>query len=400
MKKTFTMADRLNQVAERHPHFGLFAYGMRKNALQKLKSLKVKWLNRNNVRQLSWDFACADFINPLSFQASRLPNFRKRCTFAFTMADRLSRLYTLRSKLAFTMAEILISLTIIGVIALITLPSLRANINEKTWATQKKALYSRMSQAISLMPSLNGYGVDPESNSNTTKNAAHAFVTEGLTKVLKINNICDNTHFQNCGIQSKYKAVDGTKRDFPKTIRELHTNLAGNISLYEKSISLINTKAVAFETANGESVVVYYQPNCKYYDVRSSFFQSYMCANFVYDLNGKRGPNKFGKDIGSMSVFYPMESVVVMPKVHDVDSASNQTVAKANKVCRNAGSDLRLPNKEELASVLINKVISGQNIDDFGYYVATNEKAMLAAWLFYGNAKSWQGNLKVRCLKR
>ena len=46
---------------------------------------------------------------------------------------------------AFTMAEILLSLTIIGVVAAITLPSLTGNINERTWNTQRKALYARMS---------------------------------------------------------------------------------------------------------------------------------------------------------------------------------------------------------------------------------------------------------------
>lgn len=62
------------------------------------------------------------------------------------------------NKNAFTMAEILISLVIISIIAAITLPALRANINESTWNTQRKALYSRMSQAISMLPNLNGYG--------------------------------------------------------------------------------------------------------------------------------------------------------------------------------------------------------------------------------------------------
>ena len=61
-------------------------------------------------------------------------------------------------KIAFTMAEILLSLTIIGVVAAITLPSLMGNINERTWNTQRKALHARMSQAIAMMPQLNGYG--------------------------------------------------------------------------------------------------------------------------------------------------------------------------------------------------------------------------------------------------
>ena len=82
---------------------------------------------------------------------------------------------------AFTMAEILLSLTIIGVVAAITLPSLTGNINERTWNTQRKALYARFSQAMALMPSLNGYGTlaADESGSITEDNIAETFITAG-----------------------------------------------------------------------------------------------------------------------------------------------------------------------------------------------------------------------------
>lgn len=66
---------------------------------------------------------------------------------------------------AFTMAEILLSLTIIGVVAAITLPSLTGNINERTWNTQRKALFARFSQAVALMPALNGYATVTEESS-------------------------------------------------------------------------------------------------------------------------------------------------------------------------------------------------------------------------------------------
>ena len=76
-----------------------------------------------------------------------------KLTLKYLKTYRLNYLNT-----SFTMAEILLSLTIIGVVAAITLPSLTGNINERTWNTQKKALYARMSQAIALMGSINGYG--------------------------------------------------------------------------------------------------------------------------------------------------------------------------------------------------------------------------------------------------
>ena len=132
-----------------------------------------------------------------------------------------------RETLAFTMAEILISLTIIGVIAAITLPSLRANINESAWTTQRKAFYSRLSQAIAMLPSLNGYGEydgtwDNDVVTVTKDTAAQAFVTEGLSKVLKITNVCDNDNLQKCGLPAKYMKFDGSKADFPKNMEEFN----------------------------------------------------------------------------------------------------------------------------------------------------------------------------------
>ena len=112
------------------------------------------------------------------------------------------------------MAEILLSLTIIGVVAAITLPSLTGNINERTWNTQRKALYARFSQAIALMPALNGYGTYETTSSGGSASindtAAETFVTSGLAKVLKINNICDSEHLEDCGINPTLVPLNGS----------------------------------------------------------------------------------------------------------------------------------------------------------------------------------------------
>ena len=98
---------------------------------------------------------------------------------------------------AFTMAEILLSLTIIGVVAAITLPSLTGNINERTWNTQRKALHSRLSQAIALMPQVRGYGTlnittisgyTSGMQAFSSNNATEAFLTNGLAKVFKLES--------------------------------------------------------------------------------------------------------------------------------------------------------------------------------------------------------------------
>ena len=272
-------------------------------------------------------------------------------------------------KCGFTMAEILLSLTIIGVVAAITLPSLTGNINERTWNTQRKALYARFSQAIALMPALNGYGVLKEESSagasDAEDTAAETFVTSGLSSVLKINNICDNEHLEDCGIVSKITTLAGSQIDFPDTMGNLNSLMVGTHSTGTETISIIDTKAAAFETQNGESIAVYYNPNCvgdlqnlTWGGSTGYFGQTRVCANFIYDLNGNKGPNTVGKDIGFMTLMYPSDPKISAPI--PAQSALSGTYAmsgdnNATQACTAYDSEYRAPNMEELYAMFVNK---------------------------------------------
>ncbi|MCM1010393.1 MAG: type II secretion system GspH family protein [Fusobacterium sp.] len=262
------------------------------------------------------------------------------------------------------MAEILLSLTIIGVVAAITLPSLTGNINERTWNTQRKALYARMSQAISLMPSLNGYGTitESESGSLTTDTAAETFVTSGLAKVLKINNICDSEHLADCGLPAKINPQNGTSAiNFPKTLAQF--NAGWNSMSFEGgySFSHSNTKAAGFETTNGESIAVYYSPKClsSMNETTEFYYYPKICANFVFDLNGSKGPNTVGKDIGFLTIFYPVDSIIVAPTPLGRMSKAGTAPETASTYCKNEGDEYRLPNMYEAAALVLNKNLVG-----------------------------------------
>ena len=274
-----------------------------------------------------------------------------------------------RLSTGFTMAEILLSLTIIGVVAAITLPSLTGNINERTWNTQRKALYARMSQAIALMPALNGFGsfVEDENGSVVTDTATAIFLSE-FSKVLKIDNMCEKGHFEDCGIVSKFNPMNGTSHiNMPQTLYELNSRFV--ISYNNASFSAYNTNAVAFETQNGESIVAYYNSKCKteYLNETGSIWgtqvygipQSTMCVNFIYDLNGNRGPNTVGKDIGFITVFNSTDSVVVAPMPNSIKDANNLAAVASwetsSEICSLEDSNSRLPNIEELQAMYINK---------------------------------------------
>ncbi len=319
--------------------------------------------------------------------------------------------------LGFTMAEILLSLTIIGVVAAITLPSLMANINERTWNTQRKALYARMSQAIAMMPQLNGYGEYEGTNTDgsvtaTKDTAAEAFLTEGLSKVLKINNICDATHLADCGVAASFTNLAGSTKVWPTKLSELNSMFTSTFETESGSQRTnpqkdVDTSTAAFETQNGETIALYYNPYCTA-DVEgntSHYSQPKMRANFVYDLNGNKGPNTVGKDIGFITALYPNDSNVVAPYVlsTDVSVTIAQTVAGA--ACTTQDSESRLPNRDELTAMYYNQELLGIAIGNYWSGSVISEGESGTAWALAFNAgarapatRSSTG--RVRCVKR
>ena len=333
-----------------------------------------------------------------------------------TESTAIIGLRALGRRIAFTMAEILLSLTIIGVVAAITLPSLTGNINERTWNTQRKALYARFSQAIALMPALNGYGTYETTSSGGSASindtAAETFVTAALSKVLKINNICDKDHIFDCGFKSKITTLAGSQVVLPDKLSLSLLN--GGIPDSGCGLVIHDTNAVAFETVNGESILAFYNPNCVSKNVLVTglsegkypgyYVKQQICANFVFDLNGSKGPNTVGKDIGFMSVAYPSDSVVVMPfPTRVLDQEYSQP--DAAKACRELDAENRLPNLEELMSMYYNKNLIGWSIDgSMGFWSATVEDKD-NAWEFgagyglkYLYPKETMHN--VQCVKR
>lgn len=316
----------------------------------------------------------------------------------------------------FTMAEILLSLTIIGVVAAITLPSLTGNINERTWNTQRKALYARFSQAIALMPALNGYGTLTEESSagigDGEDTAAETFITSGLANVLKINNICDFEHLEDCGIATSIITLHGSKIDTPTKMSELNPTMLSYSGIHSTSSSnyvlthsQVDTKAAAFETANGESIIVYYNPYCIADMERTAKFdmlQPKICANFIFDLNGNKGPNTVGKDIGFMTALYSSDTSIVMPQPHLNDAGSSNQY-DASKLCTTQDSEYRLPNRDEMGSIFVNKRLVDMTTGRYWTSTVVSKEYAYIVGIASGdrNAEGARGVIDpIRCVKR
>ncbi len=281
----------------------------------------------------------------------------------------------------FTLAEVLITLAIIGIVAAITLPSLLVNVNEKAWDAQRKALHARMAQAIGQMNTLGGYGTfeTNEEGTATEDTAAESFILDALSKVYKINNVCGPDKLSSCGIPSKVATLDAVSEiSFPTKMSELNSQLLNGLHVDGEKGSVVDTKAAAFETVNGESIAVYYNPMCSSSVSINHYPQNNMCVNFLYDLNGKEGPNEIGKDIGFMTALYNKNPVVVAPVPYDKDYAStvphyseNKETIDAPTACKNMAENLRLPDKDELTSLFVNAPLINLSESKSRYWSST-----------------------------
>ena len=323
----------------------------------------------------------------------------------------------MKKKTGFTLAEILITLAIIGIVAAITLPSLLVNVNEKAWDAQKKALHARLAQAIGQMNSLGGYGTYTEDGDGnaTTDTAAESFILDALSKVYKINNVCRPDKLSSCGIPSKITTLDAVSEiTFPAKMSELNEKLLNGNHVSGENGDMADTKAAAFETVNGESIAVFYNPLCSSDTTANHYTQNKMCVNFIYDLNGGEGPNQVGKDVGFITAFYNKSPVVVAPIPYNTDYTSKvkqytetEGEIDAPTACKAMGEDLRLPDRDELASLFVNAPLI--NLDkSTGFYWSGSVFSLGTsglAWAQYFTIGGRDHNARfnmgyVRCLRR
>ena len=91
-------------------------------------------------------------------------------------------------KQAFTLAEVLITLGIIGVVATVTLPTLIQNYQTRTWNAAASTFEAKLGEALKIM--------------NTQHELAGLQTTEAFIEMLqrhmKIQKICDTTNLTSC----------------------------------------------------------------------------------------------------------------------------------------------------------------------------------------------------------
>ena len=224
-------------------------------------------------------------------------SFRCDCERCRLVRGRIDRQ---AGKVAFTLAEVLITLGIIGVVAAMTLPTLNQAINKKVRAEQVRTVKYKFTKATDKMNSLGLIGA---------YDSTDAFVDE-LQKHLKIMKRCDNNNIRSCWAYDTINTATGS-------IQVSNLKNAQNL----KSL-LPNSKestTVGIITADGTPMILAYSKSCTPLDPVKQYSWSVVdgkpetnatttCVSMIFDVNGTKGPNKLGDDVRTLNSLIGMVS--------------------------------------------------------------------------------------------
>lgn len=174
-------------------------------------------------------------------------------------------------KKAFTLAEVLITLAVIGVVATLTIPVLMQNADEKATVTALKKAYATLSQAYKLAEQ--EYGTPDTWGLSTSDSPT---ILSNFKPYLNINKDC----------------INGSTGCFPANIRyKLLGTTAG--LFYNAFDNMTNPKLIL---SDGTLLLGYSDSqNCVASSGSSPALQR-ICGRFFVDVNGFKSPNQFGKD--------------------------------------------------------------------------------------------------------
>ena len=350
------------------------------NSFSKQESVKLKVRSANGHSEALADES-QGFEVDSSGSALRMTNFFNPSTL---QPFNQKHLMTLSLKKAFTLAEVLITLVIIGVIAAITVPILFNHTSDREYNVARQKAKATIGEAFKLM-TINGE-IDKD---KSTKE----FIEEVLPKYLKVAKMCGSSdtakNLTDCGFTSTVKRPDGTEISMteigqtwqslgnPKIWVGTPTSAATWVTPgdYNSDSPKDHNTGYAVQTVDGFSLDIFYNPFCVsnteekipwYTNIgKIQMSMDVVCFNAVYDMNGSKGPNQVGKDIGFVGSFYNSYSTnaeAVLPHDKPVNSSEapgtsgTDTVLRASQYCKNLSDDDSwvVPNEDELSLLHIN----------------------------------------------
>lgn len=227
----------------------------------KMRSGKVCYRGKSSIQWRKGNRTSVVEMNQNSFIDKVYSLFTSHHSLIFNDMNfsRFTSLFSLK-KAAFTLAEVLITLGIIGVVTAMTMPSLIQNYQEKATVTKLKKCYSLVSQAyVSIL--------NDEGGSDTLQAGDDLEMMEKFGKYLKYQKTCGRN--KGCFPNVTYKSVTGngySKWEDDTTDRSRAILTDGTLIMFNKSAMWRGNEG------------------------------NYLYAQIYVDINGFKGPNQLGRD--------------------------------------------------------------------------------------------------------
>lgn len=172
-------------------------------------------------------------------------------------------------KKAFTLAEVLIAITILGVIAAISMPAIMTNIDKNTWANGLKINMSVLNNGFKQMMAQEG-------------------VEDLRDTSLWAQNVSKEVNTSNTEINS------AMKKHFK--IEKIASNWPVKSYKLDKKTAYSNT-SIRYYLGNSATINVRFLYDASYNDCAATQLFCHPVAEIILDVNGDKRPNVIGKDI-------------------------------------------------------------------------------------------------------
>lgn len=208
--------------------------------------------------------------------------------------------------LAFTLAEVLITLGIIGVVAAMTLPALIQNYNEKVTVTRVKKAYSIFSQAYERVKE--DYGTPDLWNLEAGSADSSKEYINRFKPYINITKVC--TAEENCYVDNLYDLSKNEKHPW-------------NDRMYA-------------QTNDGTIFWIYvFSSDCSYNVSDTNTHLQNICAEIAVDVNGKNQPNTYGHDL----FYFWITKDLIIPKGTQDEDSTKVEGCDISKTNNNNGND-------------------------------------------------------------
>lgn len=196
-------------------------------------------------------------------------------------------------KRGFTLAETIIILGIVGVIAALTISPLTSNVKEKIWANSLAATISDIENAL-------GAYMIKKGTLDLAETEVWQDINDSSGKCLDSNSSLETKEYFSTNIPYFKTPID-------KSMKEYYENKLYSIDK-EIADDELNLKHAIYELKKGSSVFVRIMLGQEH--GKEDLLYSRNAGNIIIDINGQKAPNTIGRDVfyfilGNNGKLYP-----------------------------------------------------------------------------------------------